>query len=115
VGGEDDRAGQLLEPVDDLQEAGPELRALLRREAGEDVDVDPPETARPAALMRTARGGSFVRPRTAAARSSIIAWSKRFSGGLSRVRTVRPPGSDSTRTTGWRSLMRGLYPRYGTR
>src|SRR5262249_30911262 len=41
VGGEDDRAGQLFEPVDDLQEAGPELRALLGGEAGEDVDVDP--------------------------------------------------------------------------
>jgi hypothetical protein len=41
MGGEDDGAGELFERVDDLQEAGPELRALLGSEAGEDVDVDP--------------------------------------------------------------------------
>ena len=63
----------------------------------------PPETARPSARISSARGGSALTASTAARRSSIIRWSKRFSGGLSRVIVARPLSSRSSLAAALRS------------
>ncbi len=56
MGGEDNRRRQRLEPVDHPQQFGPEMAALRRGEAVEDVDVD-------AGGGGAARGADQDRPR----------------------------------------------------
>ena len=106
VGGEDDRRRQLFERRRSSPAGRP--RAPLPCSGvspSKTLTSTPPETARPSARISSARGGSAARSATAAARSSIIRWSKRFSGGLSRVRTARPLFSRSQPRG--RALLRG--------
>ena len=107
VGREHGRERQLLDGVDHREQVGPQLRGVGDAEPVEDVDVTPPLTILPSARMSRPRGWSAATSSTAPRTPSIIAWSKRFSGGLSSVRTASAP-SRSRRTAVAHSQARSL-------